>query len=206
VGHFTVSVHESFERLESNKPNDLTQGPFWNPRKAALQHHLLVGGCQWDWLSWRTRTSRHQWPMCWGGHGRVISPRRSCPSYTSDALRYRVGLHYWKMMIRRHKKKNSLLKSTWRLTPGWKVPGSIPNAHSVTRSILYSRNLKHFQSTDKIQSYSYLWSITDKRGLEYLSLLPVGPVPLSVHTPPRLTSYRRLIHSTPAEVKWDILL
>ena len=28
VGHFAVSVHESFKRLESSKPNDLTQGPF----------------------------------------------------------------------------------------------------------------------------------------------------------------------------------
>ena len=72
--------------------------PFWNPWKGALQHHLLVRGCQWDWLSWRTRTSRHQWLLCRGGHGSVNSPWRSCPSHTSDALRYRVGLHYCRMM------------------------------------------------------------------------------------------------------------
>ena len=72
--------------------------PFWNPWKGALQHHLLVRGCQWDWLSWRTQTSRHQWLLCWGGRGRVNSPWRSCPSHTSDALRYRVGLHYCRMM------------------------------------------------------------------------------------------------------------
>ena len=61
VGHFSVNVLESFKRLESSKPNDLTQGPYWNP------------------------------------HWRVNSPRRSCPSHTSDALRYRVGLHYCRM-------------------------------------------------------------------------------------------------------------
>ena len=99
------------------------------------------------------------------------------------------------------------------------VQGSIPNAYRLTGIILQSRNLKDDQPTDKIQSYSYLWSIIDKSGQQYLSLLPtvskwatpnypthtramlnqpVGPVPLPVHT---LTSYRWLIYDL---IQWWI--
>ena len=61
--------------------------------------------------------------------------------------------------------------STWCLTQGWKVLGLIPNAHSLTGSIPQSRNLKNDQPIDKIQSYSYLWSIPDKTTVDYSILV-----------------------------------
>ena len=113
--------------------------------------------------------------------------------------------------------KQALLTSTWRLTQGWKVLGSIPKAHSLTHSILQSKNLLNYSmviltnSNASIHwltflttrfyrkltinllirlSYSYWWSIMGQSGLQYLSRLPAV---MKWATPNRLTHIKEMM-------------